>query len=163
MRPNVLISFHDIFVGVTYFPLNCFWTCNEQHTIYTIINGWNNSVSKYPLSNNQSAWWASFVLWCLSNKTFSTFFIIRRCLHSHTVIYLTSTYSFTLSHLFIHSFIASHLYVHLFMLILFNMHVGCIQHSWLQSNIHFNLIRLISSLINSSVRWWFHTFPVNTI
>lgn len=34
-----------------------------------------------------------------------------------------------------------------------NMHVRCICRGWLQSNIHFNRIRLISALMNSPVCW----------
>lgn len=51
----------------------------------------------------------------------------------------------------------SRVFIHVNVCFFCNIH-ECIRCGWLQCNIHFNLLRLISNLINSSVRW-FHTFP----
>lgn len=81
----------------------------------------------------------------------------------HFLYSYKSTYSWTLCELFhplIHYLTCFLTPVYLFMLMFFffcNIH-ECIRCGWLQCNVHFNLLRLISSLINSSVRW-FHTFP----
>lgn len=109
------------------------------------LNGYDKSLTHFEFCIiNQCLICLIFALWWWWIK-FSAFSIISHRLHS--LIYLTSTNSFITSHAL--SLRCAFIHANGFF---FNMHVECIQCGWLQSNIHFNLIRLISGLINSSVR-----------